>query len=46
MYKTGEKSHLRTHKQSIHEAVTYSCKECEYKAGQKSHIRRHEQSKH
>ena len=36
-----QKSHIRKHKESVHEGVRYKCDQCEYTASQKGHLRTH-----
>ena len=37
---------LKTHKQSMHEGVKYSCNQCEYQATNQGNLKRHKQSHH
>ena len=41
-----EKGNLKTHQQSKHEGVKYSCIQCEYQATAQGSLRRHQQYKH
>jgi len=43
---TGSDQSLLKHKESKHEAVSYSCDQCEYSAGSHSNLKRHKESKH
>ena len=41
-----QQSHLKTHKQSKHEGVIYSCDECDHRAMTQSNLKQHQESKH
>ena len=45
-HKAQTKGHLKTHKESKHEGVCYSCDECGYRAMHKGHLRIHVESQH
>jgi len=40
-YRAKMKSHLRAHRQSVHEGIKYPCDQCEYKATAMGSLRRH-----
>ena len=45
-YQTYKGSHLRQHKQNVHEGLKYNCTSCEYKSGDKSNLKRHFEKDH
>ena len=45
-YQATRKSHLNTHKKSVHDGVKYSCDKCNYQATQQSNLKIHKESVH
>ena len=45
-YKATNVGNLKTHIQSIHEGVCYSCDQCDYKATEKGSLKKHVESIH
>ena len=45
-YAATHSSHLKRHKESIHDGVRYPCDQCEHVTTQVSHLKRHKKDKH
>ena len=46
VYQATEKEHIKTHKDSSHEAIKYSCNQCEYLATTNGNLKNHKHSMH